>query len=245
MKEIIRFFAFLFVLILFFGFKADNSLPVKKKLVLVFSLTKGFRHDSIDEGIKALKNLGLTNNFEINATEDVSAFDESNLKKYALVVFLNPTGSDLFNDEQKNALKKYINNGGGFVGIHAATDCNYEWEWYGKMVGGYFASHPKIQTAKLDVVMPKHKIVKGLPNTWMHKDEWYNFKSFNKAVNVLVKVDETSYSGGKMNNDHPVSWYHEYDGGKVFYTALGHTKECYTDPNFLMHLLAGIKWAMK
>lgn len=243
MKNLLRVSIFFLVLTLGFGIKL-SAMP-NKKLILVFSLTKGFRHDSIEDGIVALKKLGANHNFEIDATEDVGRFTDDNLKKYALVVFLNPTGTNLFNDEHKNAFKKYINNGGGFVGIHAATDCNYEWEWYGKMVGGYFASHPKIQKAKLDVVLPKHKIVKGLPNPWMHEDEWYNFKSFNKSVNVLIKVDEKSYQGGTMNNDHPVSWYHEYDGGRAFYTALGHGKACYADANFLRHLLSGIKWAMK
>lgn len=233
---------FLLIAALFFGFTADKKAPSK---ILVFSLTKGYRHASIPDGIKAIKKLGTENNFQVDTTENVNLFTTENLKQYKLLVFLSPTGSNLFNDAQKQALKAYINNGGGFVGIHAATDVNYEWEWYGKMVGAYFNNHPAVQEVKLDIVMPKNKMVKGLPQPWMHTDEWYNFKSMNPDVKVLIKADETSYEGGKMNNNHPVSWYHKFDGGKVFYTALGHTKECYTDSLFLKHMLAGMKWAMK
>lgn len=217
----------------------------KQRKVLVFSLTKGYHHSSIATGIVALQKLGVENNFNVDTTTDVNLFTSENLKQYQALVFLNPTGSNVFTDAQKQAIKQYMNNGGGFVGIHAATDFSYEWEWYGKMVGGFFESHPKVQEAKLIVVDGKNKIVKSLPQPWLHKDEWYNFKSFNTAVKVLLKVDETSYQGGKMNNEHPISWIQQYEGGKVFYTALGHTNECYTDSLFLNHLLAGLKWAMK
>ncbi|WP_316786832.1 ThuA domain-containing protein [Pedobacter frigiditerrae] len=244
MKRVLIYLSLFLGIALSFGFipKVEKS---KKQTVLVFSLTKGFHHASIDDGIIAIKKLGAENGFEVDTTTDVKAFDIENLKKYKALIFLNPTGSNVFNDAQKTALKQYINNGGGFVGIHAASDFSYEWEWYGKMVGGYFASHPKIQDAKLNIVLPKNKIVKGLPNLWLHKDEWYNFKDFNPTVKVLIKVDETSYTGGTMKNEHPISWCHDYDGGKAFYTALGHTKECYADPLFLKHLLAGLKWTMK
>lgn len=237
--------AFVLLLVgMLFGFKHDVA-DAKKHSVLVFSLTKGYRHESITDGIKAIKKLGLANDFDVDTTEDVNVFTTENLKRYKALVFLSPTGSNIFNDAQKQALKQYINNGGGFVGIHAASDCSFEWEWYGKMVGGFFDSHPKIQKAKLDIVMPKNKMVKDLPQPWLHEDEWYNFKSFNRDVKVLVKIDEGSYQGGNMKNDHPISWYHEFDGGKVFYTALGHTRTCYVDPLFLGHLLAGMQWVMK
>lgn len=233
----------LLLVVLFFGFKPASP-SAKKAKVLIFSLTKGYRHASIKEGIVALTKMGQANGFEIDTTENVLSFTKENLKKYKALIFLNPTGSNIFNEEQKAALQQYIHKGGGYVGIHAASDCNYEWEWYGKLVGGYFESHPKVQEAKLDLVQPKHPLLKGLPQPWLHKDEWYNFKSFNPKVKVLIKVDETSYQGGTMKNDHPISWYHEFEGGRVFYTALGHTKECYSDPIFLQHLWVGLKWAM-
>lgn len=231
-------------LFLSFGF-TNKPLSNKKNTVLVFSITKGFRHASIADGIVAIKKLGEENNFDVDTTENVNAFNPENLARYKTLIFLSPTGTNVFNDAQKQALKQYINKGGGLVGIHAATDFCFEWDWYGKMIGGFFESHPKVQQAKLLLVDPKNKIVKDLPENWMHTDEWYNFKNFNKDVKVIVKVDETSYQGGKMNNDHPITWYHNFDGGKVFYTALGHTKESYKDPLFLKQVLSGIKWTMK
>jgi len=232
-------------LIFFFKLDVQASENKKRSKVLVFSLTTGFRHKSINDGILAIKKLGVENNFDVDTSERVESFTEENLSQYQTLIFLNPTGSNVFNNEQKQALKSYIQNGGGLVGIHAATDFCYEWEWYGKMIGGYFVDHPKVQQAKLVTVKPKDKLVKGMPKTWLHTDEWYNFKSFNKDVNVLVKIDESSYQGGKMNNDHPIVWYHRFDGGRVFYTGLGHTPEAYVDPLFLKQLLAGIKWAMR
>ena len=236
------------LLIFFSMLIATNSIyAVSKapKKVLIFSLTKGFRHKSIEKGIEAIKKLASENNFEVTATEDAFFFNDSTLSTYKAVIFLSPTGNNLFNDIQKAAFQKFIRNGGGFVGIHAATDCNYEWEWYGKMVGGYFTSHPKIQEAKINVLDHKHLSTKHLPEIWMHTDEWYNFKNFNKNVKVLMTVDEKSYQGGKMPDFHPIAWHHKFDGGKIFYTALGHTNEDFEDPLFLNHLKGGILYALK
>jgi len=212
--------------------------------VLIFSKTAGFRHASIKDGIAAIQKLGLENNFAVDTTENPALFTESNLRKYKALIFLSPTGANLFNEDQKEAFKKYINNGGGFVGIHGATDCNFEWEWYGKLVGGYFKNHPKIQEARLDVVNRKHPSTRKLPAVWQRTDEWYNFKNLNKDVKVLITIDESSYKGGENGSFHPVSWYHEFDGGKAFYTALGHTSESYSDELFLSHLIGGINYAM-
>ncbi|MDQ8006021.1 MAG: ThuA domain-containing protein [Pedobacter sp.] len=237
--------AILLGLLLIFNLDVSAQKSKKTNKILVFSLTKSYRHKSIKDGILAIRKLGLENNFEIDTSESVSSFTKENLSKYRTLIFLNPTGSNVFSDDQKQALKTYINNGGGLVGIHAATDFCFEWEWYGKMIGAFFTNHPKVQQAKLVSVYPKHKLMKGMPGSWLHTDEWYNFKSFNKDVTVLVKVDETSYQGGKMDNDHPIVWCHKFDGGRVFYTGLGHTPEAYTNELFLKQLLMGIKWTMR
>jgi len=238
MKSVLAVFV---LLTLFFQPKELNA----KDKVLVFSLTKSFRHKSINEGIIAIKALGANNGFEVDTTENVNNFTLENLSRYKTLVFLNPTGSNVFTEEQKQALKSYINKGGGLVGIHAATDFCFEWEWYGKMIGAFFTDHPKVQQAKLVSVSPKDKLMKGMPENWLHTDEWYNFRAFNPNVKVLVAVDESSYKGGKMGNDHPIVWYHKFEGGRVFYTGLGHAAETYTNALFLKQLLAGIKWAMR
>ena len=215
----------------------------KKPAVLIFSKTNGFRHSSIPVGIEAIKKLGAANGFDVVATEDSLAFNKKNLKKYAVVIFLSPTGK-VFGPAEEKAFQNYIRHGGGYVGIHAATDCEYNWLWYGKLAGAYFKSHPKQQEAKLIIVNKNHPSTAELPDTWVRKDEWYNFNDLNPDVTVLIKIDESSYSGGENGNNHPMAWYHVYDGGRAFYTELGHTDESFSDPLYLKHILGGIEYAM-
>ena len=239
--------SFFLVLIVISGFAFQNNNPqpvfAKKNTVLIFSKTNGYRHESIETGIAAIKKLGASNNFDVDATEDSTYLNDANLKKYNAIIFLCTTGTVLGKD-QEVALQNYIHKGGGFVGIHAATDCEYEWPWYVKMVGASFLSHPQQQEAKLIVVDNTHAATKHLPTTWTRKDEWYNFKNMNPDVKVLIKIDETSYTGGKNGDNHPMAWYHSYEGGKVFYTELGHTNESYSDPLYLQHILGGIQYSM-
>lgn len=211
--------------------------------VLVFSKTAGFRHESIPDGIKAIRALGDSNRFSVEATEDAALFHPDTLKRFSAIIFLSPTG-DVLNEAQQNALQQYIRNGGGYAGIHAATDCEYEWSWYGQMAGGYFNSHPHQQKAKIIVTDHKHISTAHLPEIWERKDEWYDYKTFNPSVKILMKLDEGSYKGGRMGKEHPIAWYHEFEGGRVWYTGLGHTKESYTEPAFLKHILGGIQYAM-
>lgn len=225
---------------LLFGFTKK-----KQEKVLIFSLTKGYHHASIADGIVAIKAIGETDNFSVDTTTNPALFTPDNLKQYKALIFLSPTGNGLFNTDQQNALMNYIHKGGGFVGIHAATDCLYEWDWYGKLVGAYFLKHPKIQPATLNVIDQNHPSTKMLPATWQHTDEWYNFKQVSPDIHVLIKIDETSYTGGTMGGDHPIAWYHKFEGGRVFYTELGHTKEDFTtDTLYLKHLTGGINYAL-
>lgn len=212
--------------------------------VLVFSKTKGFHHDCIPDAKLALLQLGRENGFAVDTTDDAAAFTPDNLKKYAAVIFCCTTG-DVLDDQQQAAFEAYIRAGHGFVGIHAAADTEYEWPWYNKLVGAYFLSHPQQQTAKIIITDHNHPATSFLPDEWNRKDEWYNFKSINPEIKVLMKIDETSYTGGANGNDHPVCWYHTYDGGRAFYTALGHTRASYTDPLFLKHILGGIRYAIR
>lgn len=219
--------------------------PEVKDKVLIFSLTKGYHHLTITDGIIAIQKLGAENNFDVDTTTNAAKFTDDNLKNYKALIFLSPTGDDLFNADQQLAFQNYIHHGGGYVGIHAATDCLFTWEWYGKLVGAYFTKHPKIQQATLNVVDKTNISTKMLPTTWSHTDEWYNFKDVNPDIKVLISVDEKTYTGGEMNGNHPISWYHKFEGGRVFYTALGHTKEDYaTDTLFIQHILGGIKYAL-
>ncbi len=211
--------------------------------ILVFSKTTGFRHDNIEKGAETIKRLGEQHGFEVDHSEDASLFTDDNLKQYSAIVFLSTTG-DLFDPGQKEAFMRYIQAGNGFVGIHAASDTEYGWPWYGKLVGAYFLSHPKVQHADIHVIDKSHLSTEHLPDVWNRRDEWYDFKDLNHEVKLLMRLDEQSYQGGKMGEYHPIAWYHEYDGGRVFYTALGHTKEAFDEPEFLQHIVGGIRYAI-
>jgi cytochrome c len=215
-----------------------------KPRVLVFSKTKGYRHESIDTAKIALMNMGKQNDFIVDTTEVAEDFNEANLKKYNAVVFLSTTG-DVLNQAQQNEFMRFIQAGGGYVGIHAAADTEYEWWWYGKLVGAYFKSHPKQQNAVLKKVNEfKQAKEDKLPKEWKRWDEWYNYKKISPDINVLYNLDEGSYEGGENGNNHPITWYHDFDGGRAFYTGLGHTNESYSDPLFLSQVLMGLQYAM-
>ncbi|MGZ5190451.1 MAG: ThuA domain-containing protein [Flavisolibacter sp.] len=231
--------AVMLIIISAFSFSSNK----KEKKVLVFSKTNGFVHNSIPDGIAAIKKIGEQEGFIVDTTRDSTKFTKDNLKKYAAIIFLNTTGNVLGTAEEKE-FENYIKKGGGFVGIHSATDTEYGWEWYGKFIGAYFLQHPEIQQAKLQIINPGHLATKALPAEWIRTDEWYNFKNLNKENNVLIRIDESSYKGGKNGTDHPVSWSNEREGGRIFYTALGHTKETYKEPLFLEHLKGGILYAI-
>lgn len=211
--------------------------------LLVFSKTMGFRHDCIPVAKVAIMQLGQENGFDVDTTEDANAFEYKNLKKYAAVLFLNTTGNVL-DDKEQAAMEKYIHKGGGFMGIHAATDTEYDWPWYNKLVGAWFTSHPKQQTATLVVVDKNNDATRHLGDKWSRWDEWYNFKDLNPDLHVLIKIDESSYEGGKNGDNHPMAWYHDFDGGRAFYTEMGHTKESYSDKTYMRHVLGGLRYVM-
>ena len=213
-----------------------------KPKVLVFSKTKGYRHASIKAGKAALLKMGAEKGFAVDTTESADAFTQENLKKYNAVVFLSTTG-DVLNPAQQNEFMRFIQAGGGYLGIHASADTEYDWWWYGKLVGAYFLSHPEQQEAKFVKVAPFGNGL-NLPDEWMRKDELYNYKKINPEINVLYKLDETSYKGGENGDNHPIAWYHDFDGGRSFYTGMGHTDESYLDPQYLDHVYQGLVYAM-
>lgn len=212
--------------------------------VLIFSKTTGFRHGNIEKGVETVRRLLHENKIHCQASEDASLFNSDTLATYDAVVFLSTTG-DIFNASQKEAFQRFIQSGKGFVGIHAASDTEYNWPWYGGLVGGYFSSHPAVQEAHLDVVNQKHQSTKHLPKVWIHKDEWYDFKHIKDGLNILMTLDEETYKGGKMGKFHPIAWFQKYDGGLSFYTGLGHTEESFDSPLFQRHVLEGIKFVMR
>lgn len=235
---------FLFLLFVMAAGISSFSLPKKQKKILVFSKTAGYRHgSSIVAGKKAILELGQKNKFGVDTTESADAFTDENLKKYAAVVFLCTTGNVL-NDEQQQAFERFIRHGGGYVGTHSSADTEYDWAWFGELNGAYFKNHPRPQEAVFNIVDSNNISTAHLPKVWKRADELYNFKWIGTDLHILITIDENSYTGGGNGDDHPMAWYHDFDGGRAFYTALGHDNKSWEDPLYQQHLLGGIKYAM-
>ena len=220
----------------------DTGPDTVRTNVLIFSKTNAYRHESIEPGSEALKNYFSSHQINSTHSEDSSLFNGNGIADYDVIIFFNTTGN-ILDSVQQESLMRHVKSGKGFVGIHAAADAEYDWQWYASLVGAQFASHPHIQQATIVKVDTHHLAGKHLPERWTRTDEWYNFKQIPSGVNVLLTIDETTYQGGEHDSIHPMAWYHEYDGGRSFYTALGHTVESYSDTLFLKHVYEGVKWA--
>ncbi|MEJ2858563.1 MULTISPECIES: ThuA domain-containing protein [unclassified Saccharothrix] len=211
--------------------------------VLMFSKTAGFRHDSIPAGTQAIRELGAANNFTVTVTEDSNQFNATNLAQYEAVVFLNTTG-DVLNTTQQGAFETYIRGGGGYLGIHSAADTEYDWPFYGELVGAWFSSHPAIQQATVRVENRAHPATAHLSPSWVRTDEWYNYRTNPRSTaRVLATLDESTYSGGSMGGDHPHTWCKAIGSGRSFYTGGGHTQSSYTEAGFRSMVLGGLRYA--
>ncbi|KKK59780.1 hypothetical protein LCGC14_3030950, partial [marine sediment metagenome] len=210
-------FIFLLFTLVFILTSCGNKRDGNPK-VLVFSKTMGFKHASIPAGIAAIQKLGAENGFEVDTTKNAELFDEDNLKQYSAVIFLSTT-MNVLDAKQEAAFERYIQSGGGYAGIHAATDTEYDWGWYTKLVGAQFQSHPR-GTPEADFIIKDKNFIATeffTDSVWHRSDEIYNYKKINPDVNVVMTVDESSYDGGTNGDYHPFAWYHEYDGGRALY----------------------------
>jgi type 1 glutamine amidotransferase len=212
---------------------------------LVFTRTAGFRHASIPAGLRALRALGAATGFAVDTTSDPSIFTAAGLAPYHVVIFLNTTG-DVLNAAQQTAFEQFFTGGGGWVGINSASDTEYEWPWYQSMLGAHFINHPAVQQARAVIVDGAHLSTAGLTTPWTRTDEWYNFSNaLPSTAHTLVRLDESTLTGGTMGADHPIAWTHEYSGGRAWYTAMGHTSCSYVERAFLAHLRGGVLWAAR
>lgn len=216
--------------------------------VALFTKTAGWHHDAINEGVTAIKRLGELHHFNVFWTENADLiFKDEHLSKYKVVIFLLTTG-DALNDEQQAAFERFIRAGNGYVGIHSASDTEYKWPWYTKMVGHMFVVHPAIQTATIKVEERNFPGMDRFPSRFLFTEEWYEFDaSRSPDLRYLLSVDESTYTPTNRATGnppfHPLSWYQNYDGGRAFYTALGHIPATYSDQMFMHHVYGGIYWA--
>jgi uncharacterized protein len=220
--------------------------------VALFTKTAGWHHESILEGVTAVRNLGKLHDFTVFWSEDPTRiFKDEELKKYKAVIFLSTTG-DALNNDQQAAFERYIKAGGGFVGIHAAADTEYDWPWYTKMVSHMFHIHPAVQSATMKVENANFPGMDRFPKRFLATEEWYEYDAARTKVNYLLSVDEKTFKpyakwgpkeGKGMGAFHPIAWFHEYDGGRAFYTGLGHLPATFSDAAVQHHIYGGIYWA--
>jgi len=221
---------------------APTPPPPLANEVLIFTKTAGYRHNSIPDGIACVEALAREAGLVPRATEDAAVFNATDLEGVAAIVFLSTTG-DILDETQQVAFETYMKAGGGYLGIHAAADTEYEWPYYANLVGAQFDSHPKIQLAKLNVIDATSAATAFLPNPWERTDEWYNYKNLSDSLHVLLELDESSYEGGTNGDHHPAAWTHRLGAARAFYTAGGHTKASYQEPLFRKHLSAALRFA--
>jgi len=221
--------------------KAQKKRSTLKK-ILVFSKTAGFRHGSISAGKTMFLTKSAEAGYQADTTEDAAVFTKKGLKPYKAVVFLNTTG-DVLDSAQQQAFKDFIHKGGGYIGIHAATDTEYDWPWYNKLAGAYFDSHPHPQSPTFHVLDTDFLATRHLPDSLVQKEEIYNFKSVQPGLHYLISVDESTYQGGNMGKFHPISWYHNFEGGRAFYIEWGHFPETYSSASFQRLIYKALDWA--
>jgi len=232
----------IFCLVFFVFYGCDSKESIKMR-VFVFTKTGGYVHDAIPDGVQAIRDLGQKNNFLVEESDDSLRFNEPELSKYGVIVFMNTSGKVL-GEAQRAAFKHYIQQGGGFVGVHGASASEEDWPWFARLVGVRFKDHPEIQKATVKVIDKIHPSTKHLPDEWRREDEWYNFHpDISENIHVVALIDESTYQGGSNGAMHPFAWYQEFDGGRSWYTAGGHMKEHYQDSLFVKHLLGGILYA--
>lgn len=220
------------------GRATSDAAPIR---VQVFTRTLDFRHDSIPDAEAALRAL-TPDGFVFSFTEDPAQLVEA-LADSDVVAFLLTSG-DVLDAAQQAALERFVRDGGGFVGVHSASDTEYDWPFYEVLIGAHFASHPAIQSARVLRVSSDHPAVRFLPEAWSRLDEWYNFERDPRPdVEVLLRVDEGSYQGGAHGGDHPIAWCRQVEQGRSMYTALGHTRESWDEPLFVRHIAESLRWA--
>jgi type 1 glutamine amidotransferase len=230
---------------------ARDAIDWKRVKVLVYTKNgKGYVHDNIPNAVLCLQRLGQQVGFKVEVSDQPSVFTERNIKQYTALIFLS-TNNDVFDTpEQRLAFRRYIEAGGGFVGVHSVIGTERNWTWFKMMLGGTFAWHPKFQTYSIKVIAPHHPSTKGLPKIWQKGDECYFMKELYPGIETLLAQDLTSLSkeeGEKILSAaapfgelYPAVWYQEFDGGHVWISALGHDKKDYDDPTFIQHLRQGL-----
>ncbi len=256
MKIITAIITGIFFLISSVSLYAKDEVNWKKVKVLVYTKNgKGYVHENVPYAVRCIEKLGQQYGFKVDTANDASVMTEANLKQYTLLIFPS-TNNDVFDtDAQRLAFRRYIEAGGGFVGIHSVTGTERNWKWFKMMLGGTFAWHAKFQKFKVKVIDPAHPSMQGLPKVWEKEDECYFAKELYPGPKALLAHDITSLNtsdstqknliiknAGGYAELYPAAWTYDYDGGHTWCTVLGHDKKDYVDPVYVQHIFQGIRF---
>ena len=259
MKELRRFIILFFIPLHFSisgNLNAQTKVDWKKVSVLVYTKNgKGYVHDNIPSAVSCIQQLGKQHGFKVDTSADASVMTENNLKQYTLLIFPS-TNNDVFDtDAQRLAFRRYIEAGGGFVGIHSVTGTERNWKWFKMMLGGTFSWHAKFQKFSVRVIDPLHSSVQGLPKVWEKEDECYFAKELYPGPKTIMAHDITTLNtsdtaqknlilknAGTFSELYPAVWFYDFDGGHTWCTVLGHDKKDYTDPVYVQHIFLGISY---
>jgi len=259
MKGSSRTIVFFFILLQFSvgkNLSAQNKVDWKKVSVLVYTKNgKGYVHDNIPSAVSCIQQLGKQYGFKVDTSADASVMTEKNLNRYTLLIFPS-TNNDVFDtDAQRLAFRRYIEAGGGFVGIHSVTGTERNWKWFKMMLGGTFSWHAKFQKFSVKVIDPLHPSVQGLPKVWEKEDECYFAKELYPGSKAIMAHDITTLNvsdtaqrnlilknAGGFSELYPAVWTNEFDGGHTWCTVLGHDKKDYADPVYVQHIFQGISY---
>jgi len=239
-------------LIIIFTFLTVAASAQNKVLIYTHN-GKGYVHENISASVDALKKICSDLGYDAQSTDDPAVFTASNLKSIRCIIFANTNNEAFQNEEQKQAFVDYTHRGGGFVGIHSAAGSERQWPWFSAMLGGKFVRHPALQKFTIKVIDTTHISTEFLGETWDWEDECYYTNQLNPDIRILLAADlrgitdekKAEYPGSVFGDYFPLAWYHEFEGGRQFYTALGHKAEYYSNEKFLKHLRGGIQWATK
>jgi type 1 glutamine amidotransferase len=246
---------FLFISILSTTIFSVHSQSKALKNINVLVYTKngtGYVHDNIPSAVEALKKLSVQEQFNITVSDDPSIFTEDQIKKYTLIVFPS-TNNDVFaNDDQRLVFRRYIEAGGGMVGLHSVTGTERNWKWFKMLIGCTFSWHAKFQKFKVRVTDPEHPSMKDVPLVWEREDELYFGKELYPVTNVMMahqfttldqsQKDQISKNAGTFTEYYPAVWYNHFQGGHAWISTIGHSKETYSDPVYVNHLLQGLRF---
>lgn len=237
-----------------------TSMPISaaaQRRILVYTRNytpdgKGYVHDNIASSVEAIRKMGAEKSFAVDVSDDPATFSETNLKQYAAIVFSNSNNQAFSSDAQRNGFKHFIESGGGFVGIHSASGSERDWPYFWSLLGGKFVAHPRMQSFTVQVADPKFPAVKGLAAAFQWTDECYFIDHLNPDIHPVLVTDRTKLTSleamridiASVPNPLPLAWYHQFDGGREFYLALGHNKQDYANPILYGIIENGILWAM-